>query len=322
MVLADSGFTLRQGVLTAEHLLPRSDVGVETFADLLEAIGFGDAYVNVHSMANPSGEIRGQIQVPVAFPTELSGAAEVPPVDTDGMGRARLVLNAEGNALAFALAVSGLETSNITQAHVHVGTADMNGPVVFFLADGPFTFRRGRLTPDNFIPVEGVDTFADFLDPLRAGETYVNVHTVQNMDGEVRGQLRAPMTFVAMLTGDAEVPPVETEASGQAQVVLSADRDLVRFALAVQNLPSDQITQAHIHVGTMDVSGPVVLFLADGPFTSPRIGNLDEENLIPQPGVGVDDFADFVARLQVGETYVNVHTQENMDGEVRGQLLE
>jgi hypothetical protein len=35
----------------------------------------------------------------------------------------------------------------------------------------------------------------------------------------------------------------------------------------------------------------------------------------------VNTFAEFVLRLEAGETYVNVHTQDNMGGEVRGPLL-
>jgi hypothetical protein len=96
---------------------------------------------------------------------------------------------------------------------------------------------------------------------------------------------------------------------------------MLRFALAVQNLPAEEITQAHIHVGADDVNGPVVFFLADGPFNSPRIGNLDAEDLLPAPGIGVETFADFVLRLEAGETYVNVHTQDNIGGEIRGPLL-
>ena len=45
----------------------------------------GMAYVNVHTSANPAGEIRGQIS-PVHFTAALSGGAEVPPVTTAASG--------------------------------------------------------------------------------------------------------------------------------------------------------------------------------------------------------------------------------------------
>ena len=39
----------------------RPEIGINTFADALQAIVGGNAYVNVHTSANPGGEIRGQV---------------------------------------------------------------------------------------------------------------------------------------------------------------------------------------------------------------------------------------------------------------------
>ena len=39
----------------------------------------------------------------------------------------------------------------------------------------------------------GVNTFADFVPKLKAGDTYVNVHTAKNPGGEIRGQLKSSM---------------------------------------------------------------------------------------------------------------------------------
>ena len=41
----------------------RPEIGINTFADALQAIAGGNAYVNVHTTANPGGEIRGQLSV-------------------------------------------------------------------------------------------------------------------------------------------------------------------------------------------------------------------------------------------------------------------
>jgi CHRD domain-containing protein len=58
---------LAEGVLTSEDVVPRPDSaacpgGVSSFADLLEKVENGGAYVNVHTQAYPAGEIRGQIR--------------------------------------------------------------------------------------------------------------------------------------------------------------------------------------------------------------------------------------------------------------------
>ena len=146
---------------------------------------------------------------------------------------------------------------------------------------------------------------------MRFGDTYFNVHTIDNPPGEVRGQVQAPVIFPSMLDGEQEDPPVITDASGIGQVVLSADRTTLRFALSVFDLPVDQIAQAHIHVAPPGVNGPIVFFLSDMSFTSPLIGTLTAANFIPAPEIGVDTFEDFLEELFAGDTYMNVHTVMN-----------
>jgi hypothetical protein len=49
------------GTLTAANLTPLPAQGINTFADAVRAIQSGNAYINVHTAANPGGEIRGQL---------------------------------------------------------------------------------------------------------------------------------------------------------------------------------------------------------------------------------------------------------------------
>jgi hypothetical protein len=317
-------FTLPlQGTLTEEDLIANSDASVETFADFVEALKAGDVYVNVHTNDSPGGEIRGQVQAPRTFVSNLTGDQEVPPVETDASGRGQVVVNSERDELRFAVSVAELPAEQITQAHIHVAPAGFNGPVVVFLADGSFNgLRVGALTADDLIPRPdaGINTFEDLLVTMEAGDAYINVHSMDHSGGEIRGQIQPPMTFPAALSGGQENPPVDTDATGLGQVTLSADGSVLRFAVSVFDLAADQITQAHIHVAPQGTNGPVVLFLSAASFTSPLIGTLTEEDLITVPAMGIETFADFVERLRMGETYINVHTQENQDGEVRGQL--
>jgi hypothetical protein len=310
-----------RGTLTADDLIPNADAGVETFAEFVSALQAGDVYVNVHTDQNQGGEIRGQVDVPLLLPATLSGDQEVDPVETDASGRGQVVLSADRQSLRFALSVFDLDPAEITMAHIHVAPRGVNGPIVLFLSAGSFGSPLiGTLSEANFIPAGGVDTFAEFVDELLAGNAYMNVHTMEHMGGEVRGQIQAPRLFSANLTGDQEVDPVETDASGMGRVVLSADRSSLRFALSTFNLPAADITQAHIHVAPPGVNGPVVLFLSPASFGSPLLGTLTAEDFIPVEAVPT--FAAFQERLIAGETYMNVHTQEHMGGEVRGQLLE
>lgn len=70
---------LVEGTLAAADLIPQAEQGIDAFADALAAIRSGNAYVNAHTVANPGGEIRGQIG---NFVTLRTGAAGAPMVGT------------------------------------------------------------------------------------------------------------------------------------------------------------------------------------------------------------------------------------------------
>lgn len=56
----DLPLTFRVG---AAAFAPQADIGINTMADAIQAIVGGNAYVNIHTSANPAGEIRGQLTV-------------------------------------------------------------------------------------------------------------------------------------------------------------------------------------------------------------------------------------------------------------------
>ena len=134
--------------------------------------------------------------------------------------------------------------------------------------------------------------------------------------------------FRAHLAGRNEVPPVNTNAQGQAIYNLSKDGTSLAFKLVVASIAD--VTQAHIHCGAAGVNGPVVAFLYGfGPTVSPdgilSEGVLTNANVIPRPNSaecpgGVASFDDLMDKIRSGDAYTNVHTLQNPGGEVRGQI--
>lgn len=132
------------------------------------------------------------------FIAALRGASEVPPVTTDAVGSAGVMVNADGQGLTYMILVGRID--NVRMAHIHLGPPGANGPVVAWLypPSPPPALIPGE---SNGVLAEGVITAANLVGPLtgqpisalieqiRAGNTYVNVHTQQNPGGEIRGQL-------------------------------------------------------------------------------------------------------------------------------------
>lgn len=133
------------------------------------------------------------------FHTHATGDQEVPAVETRAQGQATFRVSKDGTSVDFKLNVANIE--DVLMAHIHMAPAGSNGPVVVWLypAGPPPQLIPGRsqgvladgsFTALDFVgPLAGSDVQA-LVDAMRAGETYVNVHTTTNPGGEVRGQIR------------------------------------------------------------------------------------------------------------------------------------
>ncbi len=129
------------------------------------------------------------------FGAHLSGDEEVPPVATNATGQAILQFNKEGDKLHYKLIVANI--FDVRFSHLHMAPAGENGPVVAFLYPGPTTPGRtqgilaeGYITDADVIgPLAGMGLSA-LRDRMERGRIYVNVHTVANGPGEIRGQVK------------------------------------------------------------------------------------------------------------------------------------
>jgi hypothetical protein len=144
------------------------------------------------------------------FSARLTGDNEVPPVNTDATGRIRLIVNSGQDAVDYQISLSNLN-GIVTGAHIHSGGSGTNGPIVANLnVHGAFASASaggggGGGSATTSTSTGGTVTSADLKGPLAGkqisglikliedGKAYVNVHTDQNPDGEIRGQL-APST--------------------------------------------------------------------------------------------------------------------------------
>ena len=131
------------------------------------------------------------------------------------------------------------------------------------------------------------------------------------------------VSFLAILSGDDEVPANESHARGMALFRLDDDGSTVHYTLIVANLHN--VVAAHIHIAPVGVNGPVEVSLFGGsPGGGPFSGILVEGSFTASE--------ELLATMASGGTYVNVHTNDGEapantgpgdlpGGEIRGQVF-
>ncbi len=146
--------------------------------------------------------------------------------------------------------------------------------------------------------------------------------------------------FSARLMGKNEIPPVNTAATGIANFILSSDKQSIHYAVSVKNVSG--VIGAHIHVGTSTQDGPIIVslmnssaspyvttsnsgMLVKGTITSAEIksnltGTKQLKAIMPHAGMTIGSIQDLVNLFTSGNAYVNVHTQQHQNGEIRGQI--
>ena len=158
--------------------------------------------------------------IPITFVGSLTGANEVPPVPSPGTGLATVVLDSTAQTLQVNATFSGL-TSITSAAHIHccapLGTnAGVATTVPAFpgfplgVTSGSFSSVVFDLTQPTiynpaFVTLQGGTiplAEAALIAGIENGMTYLNIHTVVNPGGEIRGQLEpVPEPATLLLVG-------------------------------------------------------------------------------------------------------------------------
>jgi hypothetical protein len=169
--------TLAQDSINANVWTSGGEINLDV--DVAALLLSGGHYVNLHTPANPSGELRGQITPSniEVYGVVASGDQEVPVVITDASGVGAITLNTTTGLI---IGTINLTDITPTMAHIHAGVAGTNGGVVLALTDkGDGTFTVPANTELNMTQ----------MDLMQSGSLYSNFHTVENPSGEIRGQI-------------------------------------------------------------------------------------------------------------------------------------
>ncbi|MEO6207924.1 MAG: CHRD domain-containing protein [Candidatus Limnocylindrales bacterium] len=129
--------------------------------------------------------------------------------------------------------------------------------------------------------------------------------------------LAAEEVFTADLSGDAQVPPISVDATGDATVTIADDESSVSWDVSYTGLTGDAAA-GHIHYGAADAAGPVMIPFATVSDTG-STGSFSSDDYATGDGLPAD-WAGVLTAIRDGEAYVNIHTAANAPGEIRGQL--
>src|SRR5262245_46017088 len=130
----------------------------------------------------------------VRFTANLSGANETPPVLTGAFANATVTLDLSTQTVSWNIDVFNMP-SGTNNAHFHVGGPGIAGPTcvnVAFPAGISNDYNlSGSATATNLMvrADQGIRSWDDFLQALLGGQTYLNIHSVVNGGGEIRGQV-------------------------------------------------------------------------------------------------------------------------------------
>ncbi len=254
----------------------------------------GDLYINIHSTAFPSGEIRGQLRrQSVNIAMKMNGA-----LANGGAGTGSPAVGFTVATLSADLKTLTMHTehnvSSPIDAHVHFGAPNVEGPI-----------RHGFASPTSPSNEVMALTAADVTD-LLAGNLYVNIHSTGFPSGEIRGQLvlEQPQAYALGLDESQAAACAGTGSAATGTCTATLKPGGREMTINLSHNVSSPI-DGHVHRGAICVSGPIVFG-----FGSPAS---------PIKEVWYLTVPDIIDMLQE-ELYVNVHSVAFPVEEIRGQI--
>jgi CHRD domain len=169
----------QQSVAAKQASVTRAGVNIEegsmrnriTASATIVAVG-----VAVLAIVSAAGAMSGK-----TYTAKLTAAQEVPkPVHAMSGATGTFTATLTGSTLKWTLTYAHL-TGAAQAAHIHLGKKGVAGNVIVPLCASPATCKS---------PIKGsAKISAAWIKDLNNGQTYVNIHTKKNLNGEIRGQI-------------------------------------------------------------------------------------------------------------------------------------
>jgi uncharacterized protein (TIGR03437 family) len=297
-----------------------------------------------------TGAALAQSTQTVAVRALLSPLAEVPPITDLNAGGGFLVTfninrdasgNITGGTANFLGQVQFPSTVTIVGLHIHEGPAGTNGPVRIdtgITAANPVVILGGTgiVAPPTVASVDAMVLTRLLANPANF---YINLHTTVHPSGAIRSQLvRTEETLgnTVPMSPSQEVPPIpagnpDANATGTATITINPTRDAqgvatggtINFAITYSGFPANTVIRGlHIHEAPAGANGPIRFdtgISAANPVNSPTgSGTINISAPVLNTDANRMAFRNLLANP--ANFYVNLHTNNNPGGAIRGQL--
>jgi hypothetical protein len=243
---------------------------------------------------------------------EFSGGQMVPPTASPAEGSFSLLVNDSGGPSTYTFKHTLPSASKL---ELFLGRIGKNG------------------TRIRELPMDGSGSL--MLDPdtvraMKVGDYYLQLSSPVFANGELRAQLfsltpedgRDVVMLSAPLSGRVSSPGNDSPAKGRVQITLDETNSTVAYSLQHMGLQGT-VTGLHLHRGGFNINGPHVLDLPASTMT-PFTGVLSTNEVNSQ----LEDPMLYRAQkhlwrmlIKSGLTYLNVHSDKFVKGELRGQLV-
>ena len=281
--------------------------------DYIDALQTGNIYLNIHTEANPNGELRAQLEftdgviIDTWLNSEQETADQLTVGEDNALGLGLFQISATLDTLNYFVQLSSL-TTFAAAAHLHNAPLGTTGEVVFNMTDG----LAKNLIVGTDLPIDKA-----LVKNILSGDIYLNVHTAANPDGEIRGQLyrlaRAGYAYDICAEQEIPAPTGAGTVSGSGMFAFNRDMDEAHLMVVVNEL-SSTFAGAHIHNAAMGETGGVIFPFTDNFSNGGAFLYFTGDSEIPFN-------ADFAEIIRSGNGYINIHTANNAAGEVRGQII-
>ena len=173
-------------IISINTSLPGISSGINILTeDQLTSFFKDELYFNIHSAANPAGEIRGQIENNLmnSFAFDLCGDQEVPKKTVNAYGAAYVAINKANTEMNYGIIADGTN-GDATATRLYDGAFGSNGATLLSLdLPNPYTTK--------VVPIGGT-----IAAKINADRGYINIHNAANPTGEIRGQVRRSLSCI------------------------------------------------------------------------------------------------------------------------------